>query len=375
MGMNAFAIASGAIAALVPLLFLLWLKERTRNSELRSRVERIADDEKRNQAFKRAMPDLIFVIDREGRFLDYSAGNPSLLRTVKGQIVGATIAEVLGAELAERFMIAIRDVLGNGGIREFRYELDVPAGLRTFECRIVAINGNSALYISRDVTLHLEREQEVLRSLREKEALLREIHHRVKNNLQVISSLISLQTEHFRDPADKLMIQESLLRIQSMSQLYELLFQSKSLSSVQLDQYLNRIIDNVCAEYPVVSARIAVNREIVSLPVNLETALPLGLIVNELVSNSLKYAFPGNRSGRLEISLACRDGDARLTVRDDGPGFPAGLTVDNADSLGFLLVRSQARQIGGLATLLPPPGAAVLVTFPEQGAANPLSSK
>jgi two-component sensor histidine kinase len=341
-------------------------KNADTSREFDEQVSRLEASERRNRAFIKALPDLFFIIDRSGHYVDFSVSDPSLLRTVNGSVIGHSIHDIFPPALVEQFMQAVTDVLANGGLREIQYELDVPAGRRAFECRIVAMDESCALYISRDITRRLEHEAEILDSLREKEVLLREVHHRVKNNLQVISSLVALQAEQLRDREDRQKMQETQQRIQSMAQLHELLYQSGNFASIELREYLGHILDELETAWPLVVHRISLERDLDSFPASIEIAMPVGLILNELVTNSLKYAFRDGRRGTLSVRLRQHDGSAILSVTDDGPGLPAGVTIDGAETLGFLLVRSLAQQICARVRVLEGPGAAVSLEFTRE---------
>jgi PAS domain S-box-containing protein len=204
-------------------------------------------------------------------------------------------------------------------------------------------------------------------SLREKESLLKEIHHRVKNNLQVISSLLKLQAASIRDGSALEMFQESQNRIRSMALIHEKLYQSPDLSRVEFASYVRDLLSLLLRSYAA-RPRIELDTAIESAALSIESAVPLGWILNELISNSLKYAFPAGRPGR--ISVALRPLDAvrlRLTVSDDGVGFPAQVDFRTAETLGMQLVRTLTEQIGGAVELRRGAGTEFAISFPIRG--------
>src|SRR5581483_12480068 len=165
--------------------------------------------------------------------------------------------------------------------------------------------------------------------------------HRVKNNLQVVSSLLGLQSRGARDPQLRRLFLESQNRIHSMAMLHESLYQSDDLSQIDFPEYIQRLADHLFRSYGITAERITLRSFMHPLRLNLDTAMPCGLIVNEVVSNSLKYAFPGDRKGQISISLQERgDGIAELTIADDGVGIPPEIDVERTASLGLRLVRS-----------------------------------
>jgi len=220
--------------------------------------------------------------------------------------------------------------------------------------------------ILRDVTDRSAADQRIRASLREKEALLREIHHRVKNNLQVVSSLLGLQSRGVGDPLTRRMFEESQNRIHSMALLHESLYESADLSQVDFPAYIQQLAQHLLRSYGVAGDRIRLVTDLDDLRLTLDAAVPCGLIINELVSNSLKYAFPAERRG--EIHLALKEipgGQARLVVADDGIGLPAGIDIEKTRSLGLRLVRTLAQQLGAELAVQAAPGTTISLTFPR----------
>ena len=185
-------------------------------------------------------------------------------------------------------------------------------------------------------------------SLEEKDVLLKEIHHRVKNNLQIVSSLFYLQSEYIKDERSLEILKESRNRVRSMALIHEQLYQSDGLSRIDLDRYIHDLTTNLFASYGVQRDTIHLKIDMKDIYLGVDTAIPCGLIVNELVSNSLKHAFPSGRKG--EIRLEARwyqDGGLELIVGDNGIGFPPECDVLEMESLGLRLVRTLCTQLEG----------------------------
>jgi PAS domain S-box-containing protein len=203
--------------------------------------------------------------------------------------------------------------------------------------------------IIRDITERKKAEDKIQASLREKDVLLKEIHHRVKNNMQIISSLLRLQSRQTNDKKETDMLKESQNRIRSMALIHERLYQSEDLAHVDFSEYISDLTKELFLSYRAGTDKIVLRTDIKDASIAIDTAIPCGLIVNELVSNSLKHAFPGGRKGEIQIAFR-RIGDLEsgiqhensemfeLTVRDNGIGMPEEMDFRNSESLGLRLV-------------------------------------
>ena len=201
-------------------------------------------------------------------------------------------------------------------------------------------------------------------SLEEKEVLLKEIHHRVKNNLQVISSLLKLQATHVEDPSALEMFNESRNRIQSMALVHEKLYQSANLSRVDFAEYARSLSALLIRSYGAKAAQITLKTEIEDVSLSVDVSVPLGLIINELVSNCLKYAFPAGRGGEVRIEIhRIEQNQIQLLVADNGVGFPADFDFRKTETLGMQLVRTLTGQIGGSIELRTDSGTEFRISF------------
>lgn len=191
-------------------------------------------------------------------------------------------------------------------------------------------------------------EQQLNASLRKKVMLLQEIHHRVKNNLQIMSSLLYLQSTRVEDEGTRRMLKESESRIRSMALVHEQLYQSADLSAVDFAQYIRTLAAHLFRSYAVDSNVVSLEIGTDPVPLSIESAMPVGLIVHELLTNSLKYAFPNGRRGSVRIELKkTDDGEIHLAIGDNGVGFSSGSGPGNAESLGLNLVRTLIEQLEG----------------------------
>ena len=216
-----------------------------------------------------------------------------------------------------------------------------------------------------DITERRRAEAQIAASLKEKEVLLKEIHHRVKNNLQVISSLLNLQAANVVDPQTLEQLRESQNRIRSMALIHERLYQSGNLARIDFGEYARSLVSFLARSYSVPGVQVQVNVQDIELPVN--TGIPCGLIINELVSNALKYAFPNEREGEVEIRLEVTpDRIAVLSVRDDGIGLPREFDYQDTTTLGLQLVNTLTKQLNGTIGLIRDRGTTFSITFPVE---------
>jgi PAS domain S-box-containing protein len=254
------------------------------------------------------------------------------------------------------------------GLTKDGREIPVEIALSPIETR----EGTMVLASISDITERKRTEEQTKASLREKEVLLKEIHHRVKNNLQVISSLLNLQASSIKDAHHLELFKESQNRVRSMALIHERLYQSKDLATIDFGDYTRSLTTHLFQSYGL-SQDIVLNIEVDSLYLDIDTAIPCGLMVNELVSNALKHAFlaEGTKtnereaSGEIRVALH-RSGDVlRLRVSDNGVGLPEEVTIGETKTLGLTLVQALTSQLEGTLEIERQPGTIFTITFPN----------
>jgi PAS domain S-box-containing protein len=202
--------------------------------------------------------------------------------------------------------------------------------------------------------------------LREKEVLLQEVHHRVKNNLQVISSLINMQRRHLGEGSAAVALEDCQSRIQTIALIHEQLYQEQDFSRVSFADYARSLAENVFAVTGVSRSRVALDLQVADIALAVDRAIPCGLILNELISNALKHAFPGTRKGTVTVEMRSAGERLELTVRDDGVGLPSELDLVAAESLGLKLVSTLVEQLSGRLERGYEGGASFRLEFPCQ---------
>jgi len=204
--------------------------------------------------------------------------------------------------------------------------------------------------VSFDITQQVRTQRELSAALASKEILLKEVHHRVKNNLQIVSSLLAMQAESFQDPSAARAFRESQERVQCMALIHERLHGDDQPDQLDFREYVEALARDLFYSYGVDSALIQLRFELEPVRLRLNQAIPCGLILNELLTNALKYAFPGGRAGEVLVTLSCgEDSLVKLTVADNGVGLPAELDKAASKSLGLRIVDILRRQLDGTA--------------------------
>ena len=212
----------------------------------------------------------------------------------------------------------------------------------------------------------MQAEEQIKASLREKEVLLQEVHHRVKNNMMIITSLLSLQSKQIEDEHYREMFSISINRIKSMSLIHEKLYRSGDLAKVDFNDYLKDMIKTMFESYGLSSRKVALKTDIEGVTFGIDTAIPCGLIINELISNSLKHSFPEDMEGEIKVALRRNDKtEVKLTVSDNGVGMPEDMDFRNTTSLGLTLVIALVKQLKGEIELVREKGTEFVITFNE----------
>ena len=226
---------------------------------------------------------------------------------------------------------------------------------------------DSLFGVFHDITEQRRIEERIQTSLAEKEVLLKEVHHRVKNNLQVISSMLSLQAGVETDSRSVEVLKDNQRRIKVMARIHENLHQSEDLTSINTREYLSTVVEDIMASSKADKQAISSRLDVEDIVFDLDHAVACGQIVSEVLSNSLKHAFPDGRSGNIDVSLHRRDGERiELSVADDGKGLPEGFDPQQTETLGMRLIHALAMQLSGVLQVDGSGGTRISITFPEK---------
>jgi PAS domain S-box-containing protein len=327
--------------------------EVLQNKERRSVQERLQKREERLRFLMDNMVDIVSQLDADHKTVFVSPSVERVLGFSYHELLGKAPIDYIHPEDVERIR---REIEKAGLTRESTIRL---------ECRFRHRHGHyiwvesqtmiyyapdggfaGAIFSSRDISARRQAEEALRASLAEKDVLLKEVHHRVRNNMQVISSLLNHQARTVTDPAVLNMFRESQNRIRSIALVHEKLYRSSDLSRIDFADYIESLVVHLFQTLQIDGRRIAFRPELKSIELDVTTAIPLGLIVNELVMNSLVHAFPQDRSGVVSAVLDAPDEFRfRLRIADDGVGLPPGFDIARADSLGFQIVQMLVEQI------------------------------
>jgi PAS domain S-box-containing protein len=241
------------------------------------------------------------------------------------------------------------------------------------EVSLTQIEGGGLVCVCRDITDRIAAEQFVLSSLQEKEVMLKEIHHRVKNNMQIVSSLLNLQLDHLHDETARSLFIESQNRIASMALVHEKLYQSNDLARIDFTDYLRDLTENLVGTVGARARNISLQLKSSEVHLGIDTAIPCGLIINELVSNAYKHGFPRGGPGQVTLSFErLEDSRLRLEVADTGRGIPADVDLKKTKSLGMQLVHTLVRQLHGTIEVQRENGACFILYLQENVRKEPL---
>jgi len=342
--------------------------EKEMEDVLRKNAEALKESEARWKALYQYTPVPIYIWQKDGdtfRLVDYNTAAEEITSGVVKGLKGITDLEMYKdrPDIIEDFRKCFNEkkVIK----RDMPYFFSTRNRELFFSVSYAYLPPDYVIVHTEDITENKEAEERTKTSLREKEALLKEIHHRVKNNLQIISSLLNLQSKYVQNEDALVALRDSQRRIKSMALVHEKLYQSEDLARIDFKEYISSLVSHLLRFYQVTEEKVKLNMDVEDVFLNIETAIPCSLIINELVSNSLKHAFPGDRGGELIIRLSKDNGYYSLELSDNGIGFPRDIDFRKTDSLGLQLVINLVEQLDGEIEMVSEKGVTFNITFSQ----------
>lgn len=337
-------------------------------AERQDYIEALQQAKDQLQAVIDTVPGCVCWMSSDGRYLGV---NRHLADTFKlspdafiGREIGFFLTDSLLSELIHQFLASPESSMTQV------IKLSVQDSIQSYLISVQKYHRNTAaVSVAIDITDRMFAEEALRASLREKEILLQEVHHRVKNNLQIICSLLDLQSQTLNDEKILEVFQESYNRIKSMTIIHEKLYQSTSVEKINFAEYIETLINHLLLSYKVDLELIQVYSNIEPIYLNIDTAIPCGLIINELLSNSFKHAFPNSAKGLIELNFKSEK-NKRLTliVKDNGVGFPKDFNIQEKSTLGLKLVKVLTQQLEGDIELKQEQGIELAISFPKVNA-------
>ncbi|HUU30044.1 MAG TPA: MEDS domain-containing protein [archaeon] len=311
-------------------------------------LERLMKYIEENRALLKAIPDLVLVQNREGTYLDYKIPNHYVSSWSPNQLLGKNIMDLWPEKVAKIGLKLIKKALQKGEIQTLEFQLTIDNKLQYFEARFVPFEEDKVLSLVRDITDRKRTEEQIKASLKEKEVLLQEIHHRVKNNLQVVSSLLDLTRLQAPDQKTIDLFTEARRRIYTMALVHTQLYDSERFDQIDFSTYLQKLTEYLSNVYLTKKDLVTTYVKGSDIFIPVTQAIPCGIALSEVITNSFKHAFKEGQKGAVEISIKSLAGNRiAITVKDNGIGIPKDFDIDRVDSrktLGLRLVRELVQQ-------------------------------
>ena len=309
----------------------------------------------------------IMILDNEHRIVRINESMKEAFNIPGNPILEKCYKIVHGTENPPDFCPHSQTLKNNAQCTEEVELSDIDAWLLVTTSPIQNNDGEAigSTHIAQDITKLKQTEEKNQQSLELKDLLIKETHHRVKNNLVTLSSLLYLQAEHVEDQTAKDILLDSKNRARAMAIIHQKLYSNKNLETINLNYYLNQLLDEVLKSYSITD-KIQYTLDLDNIILDSNTALIIGLIVNELVSNSLKYAFPDDAKGVVSVSFYENDGEYVLKISDNGKTIPQDIDINNIDSFGLTIVNLLVNQIEGQISVERVAGTTFTIKFKEK---------
>ncbi|PKL15272.1 MAG: hypothetical protein CVV50_00655 [Spirochaetae bacterium HGW-Spirochaetae-6] len=356
---------------LILLVFLFWNKKLKKH--VKKATSQLLDKENKYQVIFNSVNDAIFIHDTDGKILDINEQAASMLGFNKEEFLLHIQKEYTQYSVGQNFSLQKANeyvrLAASGFPQTFEWATPHKNGSFCWtevSLKKATIEGEDRVIATvRDISERKKHKDILEASLKEKEILLKELHHRVRNNLQIISGLLYLQASSINDPLYKTALRESHDRINSIALIHKTIYDSENFSRVDMSLYFKKLAQELSDSYPDIAPQITLDFQLQKVFLDIEQAIPVGLIFNELLSNSFKYAFHPNQKGLIQILSKLENSNVFFYLSDNGMGLPPDFEVNKSQNLGFLLINAMVEQLHSLFTVEKNnPGAAFSLRFP-----------
>ncbi len=308
--------------------------------------EKLYESENNLRLLFNAMEDIVLEMDDKGKYIYIAPTSSELYYKPAKEAIGKTLHEVFPKHQADYFVSNIKKSLKENETVKIEYELKIKDKIIYFEGRFAPKSNNTVLYIASNITERKQAEQKVKNLLKEKEILLKEVHHRTKNNMTVIKSLLSMQIRSLKIPEAVSCFLDAISRIESMIKLYDKLYKTENYEEVTIKTYLYSLIDEIIQLFPNWKS-IQINKQIEDFAIETKLIFPLGIILTELLTNTMKYAFPNKKDGKIDVNISKKQNHVTFIYKDNGIGIIDNKKEEQKPGFGLNLIKLLSKQING----------------------------
>jgi PAS domain S-box-containing protein len=321
--------------------------------------------EERYRSIVNSLPDDIFILSRDGIIIDYHFHNPSNINIPPERFLNKTLEEVFPDAIAEELHESIKLCTIKDGVITKEYDFSDNDKKLHYEIRMVPHGKNQLLAYVRDITFRKQSEMMLHNSLKEKTTLLQEVHHRVKNNMQLIISLLRLQSYKIENTEANAILRDCIQRVFTMAQIHEKIYKSENMASVDFKKYLEEIVSEILISYAPNPELINITLDIQDGRLSLKQAVPCGLMINEILTNAIKHGCPVPERSDLKLSFHCGENANVIIIQDNGPGIPEVVFTGKSTTLGMHIIHSLCQQLKADLSLENKSGTCYRITIPK----------
>ncbi|TVQ10513.1 MAG: PAS domain S-box protein [Balneolaceae bacterium] len=335
--------------------------------------EALRESNEKQRALIQASPLAIITVDEKGKVYSSNVAATSLFGWEESEMAGRALPMIHRQSKKEHTRLQEKILSGHGissgelkGVRKDGTQVDISVSMAP----IMNANNDVVAFIEiiSDITEQKRSEKMIKDSLHEKEVLLKEIHHRVKNNMAIISGLLHLKADLVESEDTRILLHESSNRIRSMAMIHEMLYQNETFASIDFGSYIKSLVETIDDFYNQEQSNVSIEIDSANIYLDINDAVPCGLILNELITNAYKHAFNGKKKGWIKVSFIRKGNEFVLTVKDNGKGLPHQLNLENANSLGMNLITGLTSQLKGTLDFKNGKGATFTLRFSREGA-------